>query len=75
MTYYNDTIRALLLQLSPSSPLRWASASLTRLFDRLCQWQAQARERHSLQSMTDQQLKDVGLSRSDALFGRGRQYY
>ena len=68
MPYHSGTIRSLLLQLTPFSPLRLAATALTRLFDGLARRQAQMRERESLLAMNERQLKDVGLSRADVLY-------
>lgn len=38
---------------------------LLRSFDALLAWLERAQERHALASLSDSQLKDVGLSRAD----------
>lgn len=36
-----------------------------RSVDLICDWRARAAERHTLRSLDDRMLKDVGLSRAD----------
>jgi uncharacterized protein YjiS (DUF1127 family) len=36
-----------------------------RLVDRLLEWMERARARHALAELTDAELKDIGLSRTD----------
>ncbi len=38
-----------------------------RLFAALLRWQQRAEERHALEALSDHILKDIGISRSDAL--------
>jgi uncharacterized protein YjiS (DUF1127 family) len=49
----------------PAVSRRSAGAFLTGLFDILVRWQARARERNHLAGLSDDALKDIGLSRAD----------
>lgn len=42
-----------------------AASLATRLVDRLLDWMDRARARHSLAALTENELKDIGLSRGD----------
>ncbi|MFQ5936311.1 MAG: DUF1127 domain-containing protein [Acidiferrobacterales bacterium] len=52
-----------------------ASAGLDRLLDRLLRWQELATQRHSLLELEDHLLKDIGLSRTDALREARRPFW
>ena len=41
------------------------AGGLTALVERVLLWQQRLSERHSLRGMSDQMLKDIGLSRAD----------
>jgi uncharacterized protein YjiS (DUF1127 family) len=65
------------VRLAPAMPARAATqprrtvavpapgALLTALVLRLLEWQRRARERHELAALSDEALRDVGLSRAD----------
>jgi uncharacterized protein YjiS (DUF1127 family) len=47
----------------------------TRLVDKLLEWMERARTRHSLAGLTDNELKDIGLSRGDVAHEAGKTFW
>lgn len=52
-------------QLAFARVLRLAGFAAMALFDVLLQWQQRVRQRHDLAELSDDGLKDIGLSRAD----------
>jgi len=48
-------------------PAPWRTLAPGRLLDLLLGWQERAQQRHALASLEDALLKDIGLSRADAM--------
>ena len=63
-----DSARALLLLRSAFSPLRRLRRGLVAGLER-------ARQRRALQRLSDQMLKDIGLTRRDAEFETGKPFW
>lgn len=48
---------------------------LARIFERLLLWQERAAQRHALAGLDDRMLKDVGLTRAQALHEAGKPFW
>jgi uncharacterized protein YjiS (DUF1127 family) len=46
---------------------RWLGRIAATVFARLLRWQERAEERHALEALNEHMLKDIGVSRSDAI--------
>ena len=52
---------------SPWDALRGLRAGAIRAIETLFEWQERASERHHLETLSDYHLKDMGMSRADAV--------
>ena len=60
----------------PAPPLEAAGGSLVQRFaDRVLTWLQRSRERRQLSTLSDNMLKDIGVSRADVDFGASRRFW
>jgi uncharacterized protein YjiS (DUF1127 family) len=58
-----------------SRPIRAAFAALKGLKRQFATWSARQRERAALLSLSDAELKDIGISRAQAVFEHNKPFW
>ena len=68
-------LRAPLRYLPGGAPVRPAGRLVLAVLDRLVVWQGRVQDRDTLRGMSDARLRDLGLTRAEALREAGKAFW
>lgn len=72
---FNPAVSAMKMNLSNSISHRYRLPRWSQVKHHIAEWRTRARSRNELMNLSDRTLRDIGVSRSDAMFEASKPFW